>query len=154
MSYFLTKGAQHGRIRPQTSPLAGTEKQIKVFCTLLTEQWNITVFFQFPQMLLVEYSWQVVSIQDFKKYHGLLRLSMERFLFHQEILACFTSLSWFYEPVSIYLHLFELMTPELNTLFYFDYQGDRCNENNISNVCWLFGLFFNTKTYIILWQTS
>lgn len=125
-NYFLTKEAQHGKIRPQISSLAGTETRIKVYCTLLTEQWNnITAFFQFPQILLGEYSWQVVSIQD------MLTLSMECFIFHQEILACFTSLSWLYEPVSIYLHLFKLVTPELNTLFYFDDQGDRCNENNL-----------------------
>lgn len=56
-NYFLTKGAQHGRIRPHISSLPGTEAQIKVYCTLLTEQWNnITVVFQFPQILLVEYS--------------------------------------------------------------------------------------------------
>lgn len=112
---------------------------------LSTEHWNnITVFFQFPQVLLVEYSWQVVSIQDFRRHHGLLTFSTEHFIFHQEILARFTSLSWLYEPVSIYLHLFELVTPELNILFYFYYKGDRWNENNVPNVVWVC-FFLNTK---------
>lgn len=77
----------------------------------------------------------------------MLTLSMEHFIFHQEILAHFTSLSRLYEPVSIYLHLFELVNSEPNTLFYFDYKGDRCNENNVYNVVWVF--FFNTRKHIL-----
>lgn len=33
---------------------------------------------------------------------------------------------------------FELMTPKLNTLFYFDYKSDKRSENNISNLDFLF----------------
>lgn len=33
---------------------------------------------------------------------------------------------------------FELLTPKLNTLFYFDYKSDKCSNNNISNLDFLF----------------
>lgn len=52
-NYFLTKGEQHGRLRPHISSLPGTETQIRVYCTLLTEQWNnITVFFSISSNII------------------------------------------------------------------------------------------------------
>lgn len=51
--YFLTKGAQHGRVRPRISSLPGTETRIKVYCTLITEQWNnITVLFSISSNII------------------------------------------------------------------------------------------------------
>jgi len=71
------------------------------------------------------------------------------YIFHNE--ACFPLLSWLMNLSQFTGIFFELLTPKLNTLFYFGYKSDKHSENNISNLVFLFQ---QLKIYYLLAVTS